>query len=212
MRKLIFIFTLVTIVSSCAVFRAHYFMSMSSVEMNGEQQGEILDMTEISADLKARADKNNLSMYAYEDNYIRAGWLVSETELYLILQNLTDATMTIEWNDAIYVSTSGNVSRLMVSGTRYIDRNSNMPSVRIPGGMGLNETLIPVDNVYWGTRGYGYEWIVDELVPSRFKSASDLATALEENIGKHFKIVLPIAFENKVLDYTFEFEVIGGQR
>lgn len=212
MRKLIFIFTLVTIVSSCAMFRAHYLMGMSSVEMNGEQQGEILDMTEISAELKARADKNNLSMYAYEDNYIRAGWLVSETGLYLILQNLTDSTMTIEWNDAIYVSISGNVSRLMVSGTRYIDRNSNMPSVRIPGGTGLNETLIPVDNVYWGTRGYGYEWIVDELVPSRFRSASDLATALEENIGRHFKIVLPITFENKVLDYTFEFEVIGYQR
>lgn len=172
--------------SSSGMYSSKYEVTLSSVESpaNAKQQfGEtkVVSFTE-----------DGQSKYSYEDDYIKIIWYVSRTEFHFNLTNKTTHSIKLNWDDFSYVSTTGQVGRVMHTGVKFIDRNNSQPATMIPRGATISDILVPTDNIFYSQYG---GWQQNNLVRG------------ENVIGKTMVVLMPIMIENVQNDYTFTFKV-----
>jgi hypothetical protein len=143
--------------------------------------------------------------YVFEDEMIKILWLPTSSKIAFLLENKTDYSIRIIWDEAAYVDENNHTHRIMHSGIRYIDRDSaKPPSVVVRKGK-LDDVIIPSDYVVSGT----YGWREIDLFPTE-KMDVDPQQFLKESkefIGKKFQILLPIQIEDVTNDYIFTFKI-----
>lgn len=140
----------------------------------------------------------------FEDDLLKIEWLgysqstvqpmvpvFAASSLGFTLQNKSDSTMRIIWDGASFVSPSGENSRVIHSGVRFIEKNKEQaPSVITKGGS-LTDTISPSDGLYWN----GGRWVESDFLGNK-------------TAGKTVKVLLPIEVNDKTLEYLFEFDVL----
>ncbi len=144
--------------------------------------------------------------YAFEDEMIKIAWLPSAVKIAFIIENKTDYSIRIIWDEAAYVDENGESHRIMHSGVRYINRDSpKPPSVIVRRGK-LTDVIIPSDYVISGPSG----WEEKPLFPNKQVGGDvqELLSKAEKYIGKTIQILLPIQIENTTNDYIFIFKVL----
>ena len=65
------------------------------------------------------------------------------------IENKSNYSIKIQWDDVAYISSSGQTGRVMHSGVKYIDRNNSQPASVIPKSASLSDIVIPNDNIYY---------------------------------------------------------------
>src|SRR5882672_5126752 len=65
--------------------------------------------------------------FSFEDNMVRILWVVGKTRINFLLQNKTDYSIKIPWDEAAYVDELGRSHRVMHSGVKYTDRDRSQP-------------------------------------------------------------------------------------
>ena len=174
--------------SSSGLFGPQYDVQLTSVESPANAKQQFGDTKII------KTSDNEVDKYRYEDAYIDIVWYVTSKEFHFQLTNKSSHTIKLNWDDMSYVSTSGQVQRVMHSGVKYMEKNNSQPATTVPRGATISDLLLPTDNVYYVSGQYG-GWRTLKLVRS------------DEAVGKTMTILMPIIIENVQNDYTFVFSV-----
>lgn len=136
----------------------------------------------------------NITKYSYVDNIIDITICADLTQFNFVIKNISDKTIKIIWNEAVFVDVDGSSSKIMHSGTKYSQRESDQPASTIIRGAKLEDIAVPTNKVYYsdGTK----KWECHFLYSS--------ATKDEDNI---IRLMLPIQVKDVINEYIFEFEL-----
>ncbi len=146
----------------------------------------------------------------WEDDKIAISFLVSDKEVDFNLRNKTNEVIKVIWDEATMVQ-SGKAEKVMHAGVKYTDRNESHPPTAIPAGASIDDLLLPSDNVYWREGYYGtYSsdpggWEETDLFPTSDLNKPEYRQSILGLKGQTFSIYLPIQYQGKTLDYTFQF-------
>jgi hypothetical protein len=188
--------------SSC--YTTKYF---GVCKFNLNKVENLTDETDNSINIKSRE-----SLF-YKDSIISIQWTPKEKEIDFVLENLTNSVITIDWNNVVFYDLSGKSCRTMHSGVKYIDRNSAQPSSTIIPKSKLDDMILPTDNVYFkeGTySSYGSSpssWESRELFSIESKDINLAQSSAEMFKNKDVKILMPITYKNKTINYVFNFNI-----
>lgn len=173
----------------------------------------------------AKIEMSEKTKYRYEDDLFEGVFIVTSDRIVCELKNKTDHSIKIIWDEASFIDINGNSGRIMHSGVKYVDRNSSQPPSVIPAHGKFNDVILPSDRVwyregYYGTyysKSGGWEHlgliqpqfeITDPILERSQVTMSDtLESTAGELIGKKIGVLLPLAIEGVVNEYTFWFEV-----
>jgi len=145
-----------------------------------------------------RVQSGDTVKYHFEDSLLSVFWMPTDDQVYFWLNNKSQHTLKLIWDETAFVYPSGVSARVMHEGVKYNDRNNSQPPTIIPKDGSLFDCLNPTDRVFFGYKSYvlydGYEWqTAPYLCPS--------------DVGKDFRIVLPLQVEGVTNEYTFQFHV-----
>lgn len=135
--------------------------------------------------------EKDITKYSYEDNFIDLLIFASRTQFNFILKNVSDNTLKIVWNEAVFVD--GSSSKIMHAGIKYSQREGDQPASTIIKGAKLEDLAAPTNKVY-------YSEVLKEWTSESLFSNANIGTE-----GQTVKLMLPIQVKDVVNEYIFEF-------
>lgn len=132
--------------------------------------------------------------YSYEDNFISIIIFGTSTKFYFTLKNVSNNSLKLLWDEAVYVDYNGNTSRVMHNGIKYSEREASLAASTIIRGATLEDIVCPTANVYWDE--YRKDWDLLMLYPDK--------VSLET---KQVQLMLPIQIKDVVNEYIFVFDI-----
>jgi hypothetical protein len=149
-------------------------------------------------------DTAGLNRYIYSDSLIAIGWVVDNQNFHFVLENRTDHSIRLIWNEAAFVDSDRTASRVMHEGVRYAARNESQPPSVVPRGGRITDRIVPTDRVVESSGGWGSRPIVQPV-----NAGMGSAHEAQKNIGKKFSILLPLEIQGVVNEFVFTFEIVG---
>lgn len=198
----------------CTGYMAFYSFSLQKVERperaNKRYGSQTIDI--LSNDKKYK--------FYFEDELMRINWDVNVTSISFSLQNKTEHSIKIPWDEAAYVDERGRSHRVLHGGVSYANRGQSMPP-SVVTRMGIFEdTVFPADYIYWdeGSRNRAGNWKEKSLfspyldisctyLKGVYSSFKDFDKAAKSNIGKSVQVLLPVQIEDTVNEYIFTFKI-----
>lgn len=169
------------------IHTGHYKATLKKVEKPSNSAVRYGKTTEVSSDI-------NITKYSYVDNFIDILIFAGSKEFNFELKNVSENTLKVVWNEAVYVDDEGNTSKVMHKGIKYSQRDGDQPASTIIKGAKINDLAAPTDKVYYNETIN--EWSSYELFP--------VSKQLE---GKEVRLMLPIQVKEVINEYTFVFEL-----
>jgi hypothetical protein len=200
MKKTIFGLILVLTLVGCVSFTGRYDLGLQEVERPESTRQRYGESKIVSL------EEEGTTKYSYEDDIIKIVWLPLSTQFSLILQNKSDHSIRIIWDEAVYVDENGSSGRVIHSGVRLIDRNSPQPPTVVAKNATIDDIIVPTENIYYVSGQYG-GWQTAPLFKNSASSQEELDVLTQKYIGKMVKILLPLQIEDTVNEYTFVFKV-----
>lgn len=92
---------------------------------------------------------NSKYRFAFEDDLVRILWLADSRNIAFSLENKTNHSIRIPWDEAAYVDENGRSHRVMHSGVKYNDKEKpQTPSIVVRKGS-LEDIVLPTSYVSW---------------------------------------------------------------
>ena len=157
----------------------------------------------------------------WEDDKIAIAFTMSDKAINFTLRNRTKDVMKLIWDEATIMQ-FGKAQKVMHAGVKYINRNEAQPPATIPPGTSIDDMALPSENVYYREGYYGtyYSnpggWEEEDLFPTYDLNKPEIRESILGSKGQKLGLYLPIQYQGKTIDYTFEFSVTdvrsaGGQ-
>jgi hypothetical protein len=204
MKHLFWFLPLLFLITGCATYRPVYDISLQSVERPAdakERYGEQVITT--------MQEKDTLK-YSFEDEMVKIIWLPTASSVNFILENKTNHSIKITWDEAAFVDAEGQSHRVIHSGVKYADvSNPQPPSVIIRNSI-ITDSIIPADNVYYSASGGWNEkpiFPIKNITGYNPDAVQSLEQATKSYVGKTYEVLLPLQIENTVNEYLFTFQV-----
>lgn len=194
----------------CTASVRHYLL----YDINLEDVERPAEATDLFKKQKISATEEEGYTHMFEDEMIRILWRPSPVEMSFLLENKTDNSIRIIWNEAAYVSEKGESYRVIHTGVKYVDRDRpHVPSVVKEKGM-LKDFVYPADYVSytrdeWVERPLYVGWVEKPLLPYTQKGGDSqkLLNSAQGYLGKTLQVLLPIQFKNVTYNYVFTFKI-----
>ena len=152
--------------------------------------------------------------YYFEDAMVKIVWIPGVAGFDFILNNKTEHSIRILWDEAAFVDENGFSHRVIHSGVKYTDKDRPQPPSVVPGGSNLGDIVIPADHIYWQDIFKPYKWKTKPLFPetkSFPKLPHDPLKEAKEYFGKYagktLQILLPLQIVGIINDYIFTFRI-----
>jgi len=191
-------------------FYSFYLQNVERPERASRRYGPQKIMT-LSNDTKYK--------FYFEDALARILWDVNVLNIAFALQNQTEHSMKILWDEAAYVDEYGISHRVMHAGIKYTDRGQSMPpSVVVRKGM-IEDIVFPTDYVSWRTGYTTSSWEEKSLISpyldihctnfqrGDYTSFEAFDKAAKSKAGKTIQVLLPLQIKDVVNDYIFTFKI-----
>lgn len=162
-----------------------FFASLSKVEKPSNAAVRYGSTTTIT-------DKD-ITKFSYVDNFIDITIFASTDQFHFVLRNVSDNTIKVVWNEAVFVDVDGSTSKVMHSGVKYSQREGDQPASTIIKGAKLEDLAAPTANVYYSD--VLKEWTSYSLYRNADKKAE----------GQTIRLMLPIQVKEVINEYIFEF-------
>ena len=186
------------VIGGCAAVRPSYDVVLDAVERPAEAQERW------GKQIISTVTEEGKQRYVFEDDMIRVLWFVGDEAFHFGLENKTDHSLKIIWDEAAYVGVDGASGRVMHSGVKYTERNNPQPpSVVVRRGR-ISDMVVPVDNVFYVS---GVGWQTMPLFPTAATSKAEAGEDAQLYVGKSVEILLPIEIQGVVNEYVFSFDV-----
>ena len=153
----------------------------------------------------------------FEDDLVKILWYVDSRSIAFLINNKTNRSIKIPWDEAVYIDENGRNHRVMHSGIKYIDRESpQVPSIIVRKGA-LEDIVFPTDYVYYESGYLDSGWkekplLTDVdyhsyLMKGTYPTFDSFKNYVKSNIGKTYQVLLPLQIENIINDYVFTFKI-----
>lgn len=139
------------------------------------------------------ATDKDISKFSYIDNFIDILLFVYKNDINFVLKNVSNHTLKLIWNEAVFIDVDGSTSKVMHTGIKYSEREADQLASIIIKGAILKDIATPIDKVYYST--YSKEWV----------SQSIYSQAKIKQEGQKIKLMLPIEIKDVINEYVFEF-------
>ncbi len=168
--------------------KGHYISVLSKVEKPSNPAIRYGKTTTVE-------DKDkNISKYSYIDNVIDILIFGGSTQFNFILKNVSDNSIKVIWNEAVFVDFDGTTSKIMHTGTKYSQREADQPATTIIKGAKIEDLAAP--NCYVRYSDALKEWVTDSMYPSQ--------PAMSPG---QLRLMLPIQIKDVINEYIFVFDV-----
>jgi hypothetical protein len=134
----------------------------------------------------------------FQDRNVSVSFAVAEQGFEMHFENLSPHDVKILWERAEYTDVNRQTQRLMHSGVRFPDRNNPIPDQFVLSRSSVEETVIPINNVYMLPQKKGYD------IRPLFQLESDGAAGLK---GKSIIIFIPVEVNRQIIPYNFKIEI-----
>lgn len=138
--------------------------------------------------------ESDITKYSYVDNVIDMLIIGDSEEFSFILKNISDNSIKIIWNEAVFVDFDGTTSKVMHVGTKYSQREEDQPATTIIKGAKIEDIAVPTCNVRYSS--VLEEWVQNSMFPSN----------PDQEPGQ-LRLMLPIQIKDVVNEYVFVFDV-----
>ena len=137
----------------------------------------------------------DITKYSYVDNFIDILIFANDTQFAFEIKNVSSNTIKIIWNEAVFVDVDGSTSKVMHTGVKYSERESDQPASTIIKNAKLEDIAAPTSNVYYNDSSKKWETY------SLYKNAN------QNKKGQTIRLMLPIQVKDVINEYIFEFEL-----
>lgn len=131
--------------------------------------------------------------YEYIDDIIDINIRTANTEFVFNIKNVSDGTIKVIWDDAVFVDVDGTTQRIMHKGTKYSERNNSQVPTSIIKGTSIDDIACPVGKVY-----YDEDWKAHPLYGDRYM---EMDYSIYD--GKSIRLMLPIQYNGNIYEYLF---------
>lgn len=211
--KVIFLVLFLVFLFGCATAVMHkvqYDIALEGVERPPEA-----DEQYGSQKISPTAEKGY--KYVFEDKMIKTLWFPSSAEIVFLLENKTNHSIEIMWNEAAYVCEKGESHKVMHAGVKAADREGPQRPSIVEGNGVIKDFIYPADYVYYTTDRWverplwGAGWTEKPLLPDSKSGGNEqeFIKKAETYIGKTLQVLLPIKVKDVTYDYVFTFKVKG---
>lgn len=200
MKKIIILLIITTMLTGCMSYQGFYSVGLKEVE-RPENSTERYGESKI-----VNFQEEGQSKYSYEDDMIKIIWLPLSTQFSFTLQNKTDHSIKIIWDEAVYVDQNGSSGRVMHAGVKYIDRSNPQPPTVVVKNANIDDIVVPTDNIYYVSGEYG-GWRTKPIFPNKAATPEELKAMTQKYIGNEVRILLPLKIEETINEYIFTFKV-----
>jgi len=147
--------------------------------------------------------------YKYADEMIEIAWVIGQEQFSFVLNNKTEHSIKLIWDEAAYVDLDNASKRIMHSGVKYNEKNNSQPASIIIKGGKLTDIIQPTENVYYinGSQYYSGGWRTLPLFPNSGQDKEALINLSKQYIGREVKILLPLEIQGNVNEYIFSFKL-----
>ena len=143
---------------------------------------------------------------AYQDSLIMIRWEYSTTSLGFTLQNRSNKTIKVLWEEASFIDEKGQSNRIMHNGVKYIDRSQSQPASTVMRGATLTDEIVPVNKAVFVSGQYG-GWVTRPIFETNAWSATETAKMYDAIRGKKVAVLLPIVSEGRTREFIFNFVI-----
>ena len=134
-----------------------------------------------------------VTKFSYIDNYIDILIFAGNKQFYFTLKNISDNSIKVIWDEAVFVDVDGSSSKIMHSGTKYSQRDGEQPPSTIIKEAKLDDMVVPTGKVYY-----------DDTFKS-WESKSLYESADKTKEGQYLQLMLPIQVKDVINEYVFKF-------
>ena len=112
---------LAVILASCGIYQDIYKVRLREVEQpeNVKEQNSKSKITILA--------EENETKNSYEDDFIKIIWLPALTEFSFTLENKSDNSIKIIWDEAVYIDEDNSSLKVMHSCVKYVDGEKAQP-------------------------------------------------------------------------------------
>jgi hypothetical protein len=185
-----------------SIYECIYILSLAEVEHPANAQERYGESSIISF------EEEGSKKYSYEDDLIKIIWLPLEEELSFVLENKTNHSIKIIWDEAVFIDENNLSGKVMHSGVKYTDRNNSQPPTVVGRNARITDVVVPTDHIWYSEySGWHTTALIDNLAHSKKEELDIEAT---EKIGKTtVGVLLPLQIEETINEYIFSFKVDG---
>lgn len=139
-------------------------------------------------------EDDGITKFSYIDGYIDVLIFAISTQFNFILKNVSDNSIKVIWNEAVFVDSDGGTSKIMHIGTKYSQKEGDQPATTIIKGAKIDDQACPTKNVKYND--VLKEWVTDPLFPAK----PNLTVS-------PIRLMLPIQVKEVINEYIFIFDV-----
>lgn len=140
--------------------------------------------------------EDDITKFSYVDNFIDILLFAGDDKFFFVLKNVSDNSIKIVWNEAVFVDVDGSTSKIMHSGIKYSQKDAEQPASTVIKGAKLDDIIAPTDRVYYD------ELLKTWVLKSLYEKAEETKT------GQTLRLMLPIQVKDVINEYIFKFEII----
>ena len=163
-----------------------YFATLTQVERPSDSSDRY-GATETIVD-------DGVTKFSYVDEYIDILIFASYNQFNFVLKNVSQTSIKVIWNEAVFVDSDGSTSKVMHTGIKYSEREGDQPATTIIKGAKIDDLAAPTKNVRYSD--VLKKWVTDSMFPS--------VPAL--NVDP-IRLMLPIQVKDTINEYIFVFDV-----
>lgn len=139
--------------------------------------------------------EEGICKYAYVDNYINILLFADSEKINFLLENLTQYSIKVVWDEGVFVDVDGTTSRILHKGVKNSQKDESQPSSVIIKGSSLADFAAPINKISYSA--YLDGWYKTSLCGAASKIKKET-----------IKLMLPIQIQDIINEYIFTFEVV----
>lgn len=137
---------------------------------------------------------DGITKYNYVDDYIDILIFGTSQEFKFLLKNISQNSLKVVWNEAVFVDFNGSTSKVMHVGTKYSQKNDDQPSSVVIKDATIDDIAVPTVNIRYSD--VLKKWVTDSMYPSK-----------QAETPGEVKLMLPIQVKDVINEYVFVFKV-----
>jgi hypothetical protein len=135
-----------------------------------------------------------VTKYNYIDDYIDILIFGGDSKFIFLLKNISQNTLKLIWNEAVFVDFNGRSSKVMHTGTKYSQKDADQPSSTIIKGSSIDDVAVPTSKIRYSD--ILNDWVTHSMYPDK-----------QATIPGEVKLMLPIQVKDVINEYIFVFRV-----
>ncbi|WP_018629250.1 hypothetical protein [Niabella aurantiaca] len=179
------------------------FLPLMGLAQKKQKGSYYLELTKVEANSTGTIERNDTTTYSWVDNVISIKFRKAYGSVRFILENKSDSTLKVDWNEAVLINTDGNSYKLIHGDTKYFDKEKEQVPTTVYRKSKITEVVAPSDYIIYKSGS----WERKEFLAGD-RDLAIFSIYNPELINKEVRLVLPILLGNNKIEYAFYFRTI----